>query len=93
MSASGTTTVNFGAFPGATDTSVAITGQSAIVSGSIVGAWIRPVDTVDHLADEHWVEPIDVNAGAIVVSTGFTIYAKTSNFRLHGLWTVAWAWS
>jgi hypothetical protein len=75
MGAQGTTTVDFGAFPGKSDTSVAVTGQAAIVSGSLVEAWIRLVATADHSADEHMVEPIRVLAGNIVAGTGFTIYA------------------
>jgi hypothetical protein len=90
--ATGTTTVDFGAFPGATDTSVAVTGQTGIVSGSLVEAWLRPVATADHSADEHWVEEIQVTAGNIVAGTGFTIYARTRNHRLYGTWTVAWAY-
>lgn len=75
MGATGTTTVDFGAFPGKSDTSTAITGQAAIVAGSLVEAWIRPVATADHTADEHLVEQIKIVAGAIVAATGFTIYA------------------
>jgi len=56
--ATGTTTIDFGAFPGATDATVAVTGQAAIVAGSLVEAWIRPVATADHTADEHRVEEI-----------------------------------
>ena len=101
MSGSGTTSVDFGAFPGATDTSVAITGQAAIVSGSLVGAWLRPVATADHSADEHRVERIAIVADTIVAGTGFTIYARedgeaTVRNEGHlrwGLWTVAWAWT
>ena len=101
MSASGTTTVDFGAFPGAADTSVAVTGQAGIVSGSLVGAWIRPVATADHSIDEHRVEPISVVADTIVAATGFTIYATEAvadtpmneGHRLYGTWTVAWAWT
>jgi len=102
MAASGTTTVDFGAFPGASDTSVAVTGQAAIAAGSIIGAWIRPVATADHTADEHRVETLSIIAGNIVAGTGFTIYAvNTSQVsdpkgvtpRIYGSWTVAWAWS
>lgn len=74
MGAQGTTTLDFGAFPGKSDTSVAVTGQTGIVSGSLVEAWIRPEATSDHTADEHLVESIKVIAGNIVASTGFTIY-------------------
>lgn len=102
MAGSGTTTVDFGAFPGKSDTSADVTGQTSIIAGSLVGAWIRPVATADHTADEHWVETIEVVAGNIVAGTGFTIYARNTNqineptgkgTRLYGLFTVAWAWS
>ena len=79
MGAQGTTTVNFGAFPGATDTSVSITGQATILSGSLCEAWIFPVATADHSADEHWAEDIFVSAGNVVGGTGFTIYARIPN--------------
>jgi len=75
MGAQGTTTVDFGAFPGASDTSVAVTGQTGILAGSLVEAFLFPVATADHTADEHLVETITVRAGNIVAGTGFTIYA------------------
>ncbi len=75
MGAQGTTTVDFGAFPGKYDTSVAITGQAAIAAGSLVEAWLFPSQTADHSADEHLVEPIKIMAGNIIIGTGFTIYA------------------
>jgi hypothetical protein len=75
VAAQGTTTVNFGAFPGSTDTSVTITGQTGILAGSLVEAWIFPTATADHTADEHWVDPPEVYAGNVVAGTGFTIYA------------------
>ena len=70
----GTATLDFGAFPGASDASVAVTGQASIVAGSLVEAWIRPVATADHSADEHMLETIKVFAANIVAGTGFTIY-------------------
>jgi len=101
MSASGTTTIDFGAFPGAADTSVAVTGQTGIVAGSLVGAWIRPVATADHSIDEHRVERIAIVADTIVAGTGFTIYARedgeatvqNEGHLRYGLFTVAWAWT
>ena len=79
MGAQGTTLVDFGAFPGASDTSVAVTGQSTIASGSLAEAWIFPAATADHTADEHWVETIQVMAGNVVAGVGFTIYARNTN--------------
>src|SRR2546421_13008992 len=77
--ATGTTTLDFGAFPGKSDASVAVTGQTGIVAGSLVEAWIRPVATADHTADEHLLESIKVIAGNIVAGTGFTIYGVNTN--------------
>lgn len=94
MATTGTAELDFGAFPGAADTSVDVTGQSGIVAGSLVEAWIRPVATTDHSADEHIVDPPEVVAGNIVAGTGFTIYGSTnSSLRHHGKYTVAWVWN
>lgn len=72
--ATGTTTLDFGAFPGKSDASIAVTGQGAIVAGSLVEAWIRPVATADHTSDEHMLETLKVFAANIVAATGFTVY-------------------
>ena len=102
MGAQGTTTVNFGAFPGASDTSVSVTGQTGILSGSLVEAWIFPSATTDHSADEHIYDTLEVRAGNVIAGTGFTIYAydentlcdpKGNGTRLYGLYTVAWVWN
>ena len=74
----GTDVLDFGAFPGKTDTSVVVAGQTTIAAGSLVEAWIRPVTTAEHSADEHMVESIKVVAGNIVAGTGFTIYGFVS---------------
>jgi hypothetical protein len=79
MGATGTATLDFGAFPGASDASVAVTGQAAIVAGSLVEAWLRPAASADHSADEHLIETIKVVAGNIVAATGFTIYGVNTN--------------
>lgn len=79
MGAQGTTTVDFGAFPGASDASVAVIGQASIIASSLVEAWLYPVATADHTADEHLVETITVRAGNIVAGTGFTIYAMNNS--------------
>lgn len=76
---SGTGIIDFGAFPGQSDTSLVITGQSGILSGSVVSAWLAPIGTADHSADEHLMETIRVIAGNIVVGTGFTIYALNTS--------------
>lgn len=72
--AAGTATLDFEAFPGKSDASVTVVGQAAILAGSVVQAWLRPVATADHTADEHMAETISVFAGNIVAGVGFTIY-------------------
>jgi subtilisin family serine protease len=72
--------VDFGAFPGVSDASVAVTGQAAIDSStSQVQAWLMAKATTDHTADEHRIETISVTAGNIVTGTGFTIYAQNTS--------------
>ncbi len=91
--ATGTATLDFGSFPGATDTTVAVTGQAAIVAGTLVEAWLRPIATATHSADEHMVEPPRVFAGNISAGTGFTIYGFAEEpGRLYGTYTIAWAY-
>lgn len=94
MPGTGTTSINFGTFPGKTDASVAVTGQTGITAGSLVEAWVFPAATAEHTADEHWVENIQVVAGNVVAGTGFTIYGLTlDRSRLYGNYNVAWVWA
>lgn len=75
----GTAVLDFGAFPGASDASVVVTGQTFIGAASRVEAWLRLQDSADHSADEHLVETIKVAAGNIVPGVGFTIYGINTN--------------
>lgn len=101
MGAQGTAVLDFGAFPGQSDAAVVVTGQAGIVAGSLVEAWIRPVVSADHSADEHLVETLKVVAGNIVAGTGFTIYGLNTSqlsshgqgMRLYGQWNVSWVWN
>ena len=102
MGAQGTASLDFGAFPGSSDTSVVITGQAAILSGSLAEAWIFPAVTADHTADEHLVEELKVMAGNVVAGVGFTIYGLHEpsvnsvdgvGTRLYGIFNVGWVWN
>ena len=75
MGAQGTTTVDFGAFPGKTDASATVIGQATIAAGSLVEAFLWPVATADHSVDEHYMAAamLDVIAGEVVAGVGFTI--------------------
>ena len=92
----GVAVVNFGAFPGSSDASIAVTGLTGIASGSNIVANLVAVATSDHPADEHVVETISVIPGNIVAGTGFTIYAANTgagDTLLYGQWTVAFHWT
>lgn len=71
---SGTSIVDFGS-SGAPMATLVVTGQTAILAGSLVYCWVKPEATVDHTIGEHIVEDIKVAAADIVAGTGFTIYA------------------
>lgn len=77
MSGSGITTINFGAFPGTSHATVAVTGQTSILSVSLVEAWIFPAATADHSSDEHVVlaSQVQIVAAEVVAGVGFTIHA------------------
>lgn len=102
MGATGTILLDFGAFPGKSDASVAVTGQAAIAADSKIEAWIMPAATVEHSADEHLVETLKVIAGNIVAGTGFTIYGfnhsqivnpKGTTPMIYGRWNIGWVWT
>lgn len=86
MATTGTTTIDFGAFPGKSDASIDVTGQTGIVAGSLVEAWIRPVATADHSTDEHMLETIKIFAGNIAAGVGFTIYGFNTSQLNEGLY-------
>lgn len=62
MAASGQTTINFGAFPGASDVEITLTGLTGIADASAVEAWILPATTADHSINEHVVDGPQVKA-------------------------------
>jgi len=109
MGASGTAVLNFGAFPGSPGAEVDVAGQAGFVAGSEIEAWVQPVATADHSADEHTIEALEVR-GRYKVDGTLTIqgsvrpfpqikriykarYGEEQAHRLYGQWTVAWAWS
>ena len=95
MGATGTATIDFGAAPGTNVTSLVVTGQAAILAGSLVEAFMMADTTVSgavgHNAEEHKLVPIKLTCGSIVAGTGFTIFAETE-WRLSGTFQVRWVW-
>ena len=91
----GVAIVDFGAFPGASDTSLAVTGIPAIKSTSGIVVALTAAASADHSADEHWAETLKAVAGNVVAGTGFTIYVKdigVGDTRIYGKWNVAYHW-
>lgn len=90
----GQTVIDFGAFPGVSDVTVAVTGQDNIAAGATCEAFIIPTATDDHTADEHIIDPPRVYAGNVSAGVGFTIYGITNTDQfIYGKWTVGWRWS
>lgn len=100
----GTTAVNFGAAPGNTHSTIAVTGQAAIGATATVRAWIAPTATADHSIDEHIMASsmMDLIVSAVTAGVGFTINAlaraldtegAVDNSFLAGQFTIAWEWS
>lgn len=90
--AAGTALLNFGAFPGNSNISLDITGQSGLLASSIVDAWILPANTTDHSIDEHIVHSPEIFAGNIIAGIGFTIYGLANNGLSYGVWNIGWRW-
>ena len=89
----GSTTVNFGAFPGNIDTTATVTGQTGILATSVIDVFVTATATADHSIDEHWVDTPLVVAGNIVPGVGFTIYAISRDGGTdYGQYTVQWMW-
>ena len=93
MATQGTASVNFGAWPGVTDTTLVISGQPGILSTALVEAWLAPRATVDHSADEHVVDGPILLAGNIEPGTGFTVFAQSRGLALYGLWSINWVYN
>lgn len=90
----GTATLDFGAAPGASTASIAVTGQAGLLSGSNIRAWVQG-STADHNEYEHtriFPNRIGLAAGDVVAGTGFTIHAETE-LRLTGDVSVRWEWA
>jgi hypothetical protein len=94
MSAKGTAIIDFGAFPGSNEASVAVTGQSAISSDSNTDAWIVASATSDHTASDaaYAAALIGISTSDLVAGTGFTIQARCAE-EMQGTFNLQWAWA
>jgi hypothetical protein len=74
MGASGTAILDFGAFPGQSETFLVVSAPG-ITPTSLLEAWIMPAQTADHSSDEHQIETLTVKAdqSSIITNTSFVI--------------------
>ena len=91
----GTATIDFGAFPGSNEASIAVTGQASIGIGSKAEAYVMADDTTsDHTASDHryFAVLMGLSCGTPTSSTGFTIYARSTE-KLQGTFALRWVWA
>lgn len=86
----GTVEIDFGTSPGTNYITSIITGQTSILTTSIVKAWITGSTTM-HNEIEHIIIPFRVTITNIINSTGFTINVF-SDYRLTGTFRVQYEW-
>jgi hypothetical protein len=86
--------VDFGAFPGLNEASVAVTGQAGIIAGSKIVVSVSATATADHTVSDatYAASLIGVSAGAIVAATGFTIYARSFQ-KMQGKFLINYSWA
>lgn len=92
--AAGNTEVDFGAAPGNVLATVAVTGQSGILTTSLVEAFFMAEQSTDHLPGEHVIAAhlVKLVCETPVAGVGFTIYALADQ-RMHGKFKLRWVWA
>ena len=91
----GTAIIDFGAFPGSNEASIAVTGQAAISATSKAEAYVMADDTTSyHTASDHryFAALAGLTCGTPTAATGFTIYARSTE-KLQGTFTLRWVWA
>jgi hypothetical protein len=101
VGAQGTVIVDFGM--GASSAEVLVTGQTGILAGSLVEAWIGYATqpnagtfatyVPNNLEDDHVVQDIRVRAGHITPGTGFEIEVVSGDHLLFGQFIINWVWN
>ena len=91
----GTSSINFGAFPGTSEASIAVTGQTTISATSKAEAYLMGDDTTaDHTASDHRYAAalIALTCGTPTAGVGFTIYGICLD-KMQGTFNVRWVWA
>lgn len=95
MAVIGQAEIDFGAFPGSNESSVAVTGQTAILNTSSVEAFLMADDTTtDHTASDHkWIAAlVGLTCTTPTTGVGFTIHARCIE-KLQGKFKIRWVWA
>jgi hypothetical protein len=94
MSATGTATIDFGAFPGSNEAVVTVTGQAGVGTGSNVEAFMMGDTTSDHTVNDHYYAALlmRISCGNIIAGTGFDIVAR-SEYHMQGTFQIRWVWA
>jgi hypothetical protein len=90
----GSAVIDFGSSPGKNSTTVVVTGQTYILSTSVINVFVMGDDTsTEHTSNDHKYLQLfaTFTAGTIVPGTGFTIYG-TAREKLQGKFTVRFTW-
>ncbi len=90
----GTATIDFGAWPGSNEASVAVTGQTAISATSAVEAFTMAEVSGSHTAADasYAVLFMALTCTPPTTGVGFTINARADH-TLTGTFAVRWVWS
>lgn len=72
----GVATINFGAFPGAPSAQLTIAASDVDDPNAVIDAWIVPIATADHSADEHSADPPLVSAQVVGVTLVINAFAS-----------------
>jgi len=90
----GSATLDFGAYPGANEASVVVTGLGSIGASAKAEAFFMRTTSADHTLNDHVYAALlcGLSCGEVVAATGFTIRA-VSEHKLQGQFTVQYVWA
>ena len=91
----GTATIDFGSFPGTSEASIAVTGQTTISATSKAEAYMMADDTTaGHTAADHRYAAalIGFTCGTPTAGTGFTIYGRALD-KMQGTFALRFVWA
>lgn len=90
--AAGTATVSFGTGAGTDRAQVTVSGQTGLVSGDHVEAWLMRDATSDHSADEHELLSRDARVMTEVTASGSFVVTVACESRWCGDFKIRWVW-